>query len=296
MQVLCCEDDFDRWREQARQLLAAATAPHAVVWEDQANRQLFAAEPLASYAGQMRPVRVPKALLSELKRAALYRTPGRWNLLYRILWRVVNGERQAMLAGDSDGSELQRRIKAVSREAHHLHAFLRFHPLPDDQDLDYVAWHEPAHDILASASLHFAERLGRQRWLIATPRDAVWYDGQQLDYRQPCPPEWQLRARAVRGKDDALWETYYASIFNPARLNRKVMQGHMPLRFWAGLTEGKLIPLLLSQARAGAQKDGQAAGVTGKAGKVIRLAGDKAVAGEPATADSVVKGVPAREP
>lgn len=296
MQVLCCEDDFERWREQARQLLAAATAPHAVVWEDQAHRQLFAAEPRASYAGQMRPVRVPKALLSELKRAALYRTPGRWNLLYRILWRVVNGERQAMLAGDSDGSELQRRIKAVSREAHHLHAFLRFHPLPDDQDLDYVAWHEPAHDILASASLHFADRLGRQRWLIATPRDAVWYDGQQLDYRQPCPPEWQLRARAVRGKDDALWETYYASIFNPARLNRKVMQGHMPLRFWAGLTEGKLIPLLLSQARAGAQKDGQAAGVTGKAGKVIRLAGDKAVAGEPATADSVVKGVPAREP
>ncbi|MFO7706321.1 MAG: TIGR03915 family putative DNA repair protein [Halopseudomonas sp.] len=296
MQVLCCEDDFDCWREQARQLLAAATAPHAVVWEDQANPQLFAAEPLASYAGQVQPVRVPKALLCELKSAARYRMAGRWNLLYRILWRVVNGERQATLAGDRDGSELQRRIKAVSREAHHLHAFLRFHPLPDDQDLDYVAWHEPAHDILASASLHFAERLGRQRWLIATPRDAVWYDGQQLDYRQPCPPEWQVRAEAVRGQDDVLWETYYASIFNPARLNRKVMQGHMPLRFWAGLTEGKLIPLLLSQARAGAQKDGQAAGVTGKAGKVIRLAGDKAVAAGPATADLVAKGVLAREP
>lgn len=296
MRVLCCEDDFDCWREQARQLLAEATAPHAVVWEDQDNRQLFAAAPLAAYAGPSPPVRVPKALLGELKRAARYRMPGRWNLLYRILWRVVNGERQAMLAGDPDGSELQRRIKAVSREAHHLHAFVRFQPLADDEDLDYVAWHEPAHDILASASMHFAERLGRQRWLIATPRDAVWYDGQQLHYRQPCPLDWHLRAQAVRGQGDVLWETYYASIFNPARLNHKVMQGHMPRRFWPGLTEGKLIPLLLSQARAGAQKDGQADGVTAKAGKVIRLAGDKAVAAGSATSDLVAGGVSSRGP
>lgn len=284
MQVLCCDDDFECWRAQARELLAQNVPPHAVVWEDQSIPQLFAAEPSAVYAGPLQAPRVPAALLAQLRSAARYRTTGRWNLLYRILWRVIKGERQAMLAGDPDGSELQRRIKAASREAHHLHAFLRFHPLPGDVDLDYVAWHEPAHDILASASMHFAERLGRQRWLIATPRDAVWYDGQQLDYRQPCPPEWRVRAEAVRGRDDALWETYYASIFNPARLNRKVMQGHMPLRFWKGLTEGKLIPVLLSKARAGSQKDGQADGVTGKAGKVIRLSKNKAVAAGSTTA------------
>lgn len=295
MRVLCCEDDFECWRDQARQLLVQGVPPHAVVWEDEDNRQLFAAEPLPAYSEPVQRLRVPAALLAELKSAARYRAPGRWNLLYRVLWRVVKGERQAMLAGDPDGSELHRRIKAASREAHHLHAFLRFHPLPADADLDYVAWHEPAHDILASASMHFAERLGRQRWLIATPRDAVWYDGQQLHYRQPCPAEWRMRAETVRGKDDALWETYYASIFNPARLNRKVMQGHMPLRFWKGLTEGKLIPVLLSKARAGSQKDGQADGVAGKTGKVIRLARNKAVAGGPATAQISVKDASIRE-
>lgn len=296
MRVLCCDDQFDCWRDQARQLLLEAVPPHAVVWEDEAHRQLFAAEPLPAYTGPTRAVRVPSSLLAELKSAARYRTAGRWNLLYRILWRVVKGERQAMLAGDPDGSELQRRIKAASREAHHLHAFLRFHPLPGAGDLDYVAWHEPAHDILASASMHFAERLGRQRWLIATPRDGVWFDGEQLHYRQPCPADWRARAEAVRGKDDALWETYYASIFNPARLNRKVMQGHMPLRFWAGLTEGKLIPVLLSKARAGSQKDGQAEAVAGKAGKVIRLASDKAAADGPAAAHALNTGATVREP
>lgn len=284
MLVLCCEDNFERWRDQARTLLVQGVAPHAVVWEDEDNRQLFAAEPLPAYGDGIKTLRVPAQLLTKLENAARYRTPGRWNILYRILWRVVKGEREAMLAGDPDGSELHRRIKSVSREAHHLHAFLRFHPLPAGADLDYVAWHEPAHDILASASMHFAERLGRQRWLIATPRDGVWYDGQQLHYRQPCPPDWLAQAEAVRGKDDALWETYYASIFNPARLNPKVMQGHMPLRFWKGLTEGKLIPVLLSKARAGAQKNGQAEGVAAKKGKVIRLAGDEVFIGEPVKA------------
>lgn len=89
-----------------------------------------------------------------------------------------------MLAGDRLGSELQRRIKQVSREAHHLHAFVRFVPLPaalaEQLQLDLVAFHEPAHDILQSASGHFADRLGRQRWLIATPRDGIRFDGSTL--------------------------------------------------------------------------------------------------------------------
>lgn len=275
MRVLCCEDSFARWREQARQLLSAQVPPHAVVWEDQDHRQLFAAEPMPPFEGPARVLRVPASLLAELQAAARYRLPGRWNLLYRVLWRVVQGERQARLPGDPDGSELHRRLKAVSRESHHLHAFLRFHPVGGQNGLDYIAWHEPAHDILASASLHFAERLGRQRWLIVSSREAVWYDGEVLHHRQPCPPDWMALAEPVRGNDDPLWQTYYTSIFNPARLNPKVMQGHMPLRFWAGLSEGRLIPLLMSRARAGAQKDGQAEAVAGKAGKVIRLEGDR---------------------
>lgn len=43
-----------------------------------------------------------------------------------MLWRVSHGDRTAMMAGDKLGSELQRRLKQVHREAHHLHAFVRF--------------------------------------------------------------------------------------------------------------------------------------------------------------------------
>lgn len=270
MRVLNCDDDFGTWRDQARGLLLEGAAPHEVTWEDAANRQLFAAEPGGAYSPGRRSIKVPAELLKELEAASRYRTPQRWDLLYRILWRVARGERHARLAGDPDGSELHRRLKSVSREAHHLHAFLRFHPAGPAHQLDYLAWYEPAHDILATASEHFAHRLGRQRWLIATPEDGVWFDGQTLDYRKPCPPAWRALAEAVRGQDDQLWQSYYSSIFNPARLNPTVMQGHMPLRFWKGLPEGKLIPQLISNARAGSQQNGQADGVAGKAGKRIR--------------------------
>ena len=126
MKLLRCDDDFSVWRGQARQLLLCAVPPHAVSWEDVDRLQLFAAEPLATYSVTGREIRIPALLLEQLEAAARYRMSGRWNLLYRILWRVVQGERHAALAGDADGSELHRRLKSVSREAHHMHAFCAF--------------------------------------------------------------------------------------------------------------------------------------------------------------------------
>jgi uracil-DNA glycosylase len=273
MKVLQGVADFAAWRAQARALLQAHVPPHQVAWEDEAQPQLFGIDPeftAATSVTSAPAIRVPPGLLDELRLAACYRTPGRWNLLYRILWRVTHGERQAMLAGDPDGSQLHKRLKSVSREAHHLHAFLRFRPCEPGGNLDYVAWYEPAHDILETASEHFIHRLGRQRWLIATPLDAVWFDGERLEYRRPCPPDWAVRARQDQVAEDGLWQSYYSSIFNPARLNPQVMQGHMPRRFWSGLPEGKLIPLLVSDARAGAQRTGQAQALVKREGKRIR--------------------------
>jgi hypothetical protein len=66
-----------------------------------------------------------------------------------------------------------------------------------------------------------------------------------------------------------MWLTYYSHIFNPARLNPKVMEGHLPSRFWKNLPEGKLIPSLISEARTGKQKDGQAKMIGSKPGKRI---------------------------
>jgi probable DNA metabolism protein len=282
MGMICldCDDLFDNWRQQARWLLSHEIDPSEVSWKSSDGSDLFGSD--HSYPEEQGPfqARIPLALLQLLENAGQYRGDQRWSLLYEVLWRVSHGDRTAMLAGDKLGSELHRRIKQVSREAHHLHAFLRFVALPEPNlpasDLpektaqpQYVAWHEPAHDILLSASQHFIGRMGQHRWMIATPKDGVYYDGQQLVHERVCPTAWQALARNADDPGGELWLTYYSHIFNPARLNPKVMQGHLPSRFWKNLPEGPLIPALISQARTGKQRDGQASEIAARPGKKI---------------------------
>ncbi|KAB5625295.1 DNA metabolism protein [Pseudomonas putida] len=271
--ALDCDDLFGTWRDQARVLLGHGIDPAEVTWGQGPMDDLLAIlTPLPQGPGPFR-ARVPAALLAQLEQAARYRGEQRWNLLYEVLWRVAHGDRTAMLAGDRLGSELQRRIKQVSREAHHLHAFVRFVPLPEAVaerlQLDLVAYHEPAHDILESASGHFADRLGRQRWLIATPTDGIRFDGSELDYRRQCPCEWADWARHAEDPGAELWRTYYRSTFNPARLNPDALRLHMPGRFWRHLPEGMLIPQLEGLARQGKQRDGQALEVGLQRGKRV---------------------------
>ncbi len=277
MIALDCDDQFGTWRNQARTLLGHGIDPADVTWAQGPIHDLLALPtPLPEGPGPFR-AKVPATLLTQLEHAARYRGEQRWNLLYEVLWRVAHGDRTAMLAGDRLGSELQRRIKQVSREAHHLHAFVRFVPLPEalaeQLQLDLVAYHEPAHDILESASAHFADRLGRQRWLIATPQDGIRFDGQAFDYRRRCPDNWRQWAQNAEDPGAELWRTYYRHTFNPARLNPDALRLHMPGRFWRHLPEGMLIPQLEGLARQGKQRDGQALEVASQRGKRITRSG-----------------------
>jgi hypothetical protein len=44
------------------------------------------------------------------------------------------------------------------------------------------------------------------------------------------------------------WRSYYASIFNPARLKVKAMQAEMPKRYWKNLPEAAMIKPLIANA------------------------------------------------
>jgi DNA polymerase len=273
--------NFAEWREAARELLAQGAAPEAVSWAQPAG-DLFSSAPAPGAPPHNAPVpptepkpapHLPRSLMDMLATAACCREADRWAFLYRVVWRWQHGEHEVQSAADADGARLHAMVKAVHREEHDMHAYIRFRERPAEAGPPrFVAWFEPRHDVLPQVAQHFVSRMGKVSWMIATPDASVLWDGATL---HNCGPLMQSAADLV-DTGEALWLTYYRSIFNPARVNAPLLYSHIPARFWRGLPEGALVPQLVSQAGLGARTSGQAQAVGKKGGSTIPIAAQDA--------------------
>jgi DNA polymerase len=82
-------------------------------------------------------------------------------------------------------------------------------------------------------------------WLIATPKGFARWDGKTLETSRMAAEK-----RVLNDETEDLWRTYYANIFNPARLKIKAMTSEMPKKYWKNLPEADLIPELILGAEA----------------------------------------------
>lgn len=286
--------DFAGWRAAARALLQAGVPPEAANWGGFEGGDLFSGAPApagpddnrdtrlqeaqsprppAAHVPTHLPTHVPRSLLEMLEKAACFRAPDRWAFLYRVLWRWTHGDHAVQSPADPDGSRLHGMVKAVRREEHDMHAYIRFRERPlDAGDPRFVAWFEPRHDVLPQVARHFVARMGKLSWMIATPEASVLWDGQALHHTGPL----MSSAAELIDSGEALWLTYYRSIFNPARVNARLMQSHIPSRFWKNLPEGAIVPALVSQAELGARKIGQVEAVGRRGGTTIPISAEAA--------------------
>jgi DNA polymerase len=234
---------FDDWRCEARRLVAAGVPPEAVVWSGGPSL-LPAAAPAGTTAGGFT---VPARFIEAASAAACFRDDGRWALLYRILWRLTHGEPKLLdVVVDDDVHRLLSMEKAVRRDSHKMKAFVRFRKLVVDGVEHYIAWHRPDHLIVARVAPWFRDRFGSLRWTILTPDASATWDGTDLVFGPGVP-----RSAAPEGDAlEDLWRTYYASIFNPARVSIPAMRREMPLKHWPTLPETQVIDELLRDAPA----------------------------------------------
>jgi probable DNA metabolism protein len=266
--------NFVEWRDAARGLLAHGIAPESITWAGQGGaadllvgEAVPAAQPVPKSA--VPKVSIPRSLMDMLQNAACCRQIDRWAFLYRVLWRWTHGEHDVQSAADIDGARLHQMVKAVRREEHDMHAYIRFRErAPELGDPRFVAWFEPAHDVLPQVAEHFVSRMGKVTWLIATPDASVMWDGVSLHNTGPLVNS----AADLVDSGEALWLTYYRSIFNPARLNAQLMQSHIPSRFWKHLPEGAIVPDMVSNAAMGARRTGQLEAVGSRRGTTIPIA------------------------
>jgi DNA polymerase len=191
------------------------------------------------------PLNVPRAFVGLARRAVLHSDPARFARLYQLLWRSQREPRLLRLASDPDLIRVNAMADAVAREIHKTHAFVRFREARDESGAVFIAWFEPAHHTLEAAAPFFVRRFAAMRWSILTPRVAAHWDGRVLHFGPGASRDHAVGADAL----EPLWRTYYASIFNPARLKTKTMQGHMPRKYWRNMPETEVVSELVARSQ-----------------------------------------------
>jgi uracil-DNA glycosylase len=245
MRQITQDRDFETWRKSARRLLVDDVPPQNVMWTDASQPTLLPPDDDVESLPTSDALTVPKAFVQIARIVGCHRSPDRWALLYRIVWRLTHGEAELLeRITDDDVHELNQMEKTVRRDRHKMTAFVRFRRVEAEDGEHFIAWHRPDHFIVKLTAPFFKERFAAMRWTILTPDDSVSWDGHSLCFSAGVP------ASAAPEPDDleTLWKTYYANIFNPARIKLNAMRKEMPVRHWATLPETQLIPDLLRDA------------------------------------------------
>ena len=248
--VLAFPADFDGWRDAARTALRLRVPPEELSFTVGEEAPGLFAEPLPESpeaALDATQPTVPKPFIDLARRLVCHSDGDRFVFAYRLLWRLQHERDLLQIASDPDVLRATEIEKAVRRDAHKMKAFVRFREVvSDDGTQHYVAWFEPFHHIVERTAPFFAKRFAGMVWTILTPERTAHWDGETLSFLPGA-------SRDMKPTDDdmeALWLTYYASIFNPARLKVKAMRAEMPKKYWANMPETALIKPLIAGAEA----------------------------------------------
>ncbi len=243
------------WRDHARKLAQQGVPADRVLWrvggDDAAD--LFARDaPVPDRSG--RALKLARQAIESLETALCHRDPERFARAYDIVLRLSDG---TLRWGDRSDPSMHRLLlqeKAVRRDIHKMHAFVRFREVgrPDAPRRAFAAWFEPEHPITEAAAPFFARRFGDMDWIIATPDLTARFEDGALSFSVT-----ETGDRPPPDATEDLWRTYFASIFNPARLMVSAMTSEMPHKYWKNLPEAALIPELIrtAPARARAMQD-----------------------------------------
>ena len=237
------ENKFSSWRAAARKLLQNEVLPHEVLWTTTEQNGLF--ERFAETGDAQKTFKVSAEFLELAEFAACVDDANKWDLLYRLLFRLTHENRNLLeIESDDDVRCALLHVKAIRRDVHKMHAFVRFRKIENDGQERFVAWHEPQHFVVEKAAPFFARRFGAMRFSILTPKGCAHWDLENLIFS----PGVSLKEAPPADEMERFWQTYYASIFNPARLKVKAMKAEMPVHFWKNLPEAELLPNLIRQA------------------------------------------------
>ncbi len=181
---LAKETDFDGWRTAARSLRLAGVLPRKVAWTVNGS-EIDMAFPEARPPGDAPGMRkgaftVPKAFADLAVDVVLHRSPDRFNLLYRLLFRLAQNPRLMEDAADSDVARARDFAGAVRAASARMEAEVRLRLIEDAPRPVHVGWHAPAHRVAERAALALTARYAQICFSVLTPEASLHWDTRTL--------------------------------------------------------------------------------------------------------------------
>jgi len=223
MQIkLAGHTDLAGFRSEARQLLAQQVPPDEVEWQLEPSADPFM-DPELPQASRPRNVAraataiVPASFTRLCEFVVLHRDPGRFSLLYRLLWRLVHEPNLRNDPIDADMLQAQHMAHAVRRDLHKMKANLRMHAIHDADGMPLEAGcYEPAHHVVEAAAPWFAKRFGTNHWAIFTPDRSLRCEDGRLLFGPGVPAADLPGDEATAAQWLACYERVFAAHDRPA--------------------------------------------------------------------------------
>lgn len=202
------ETDFDGWRRAARALALNDISPAEVTWTV-GGSEAVATEPLDTSADTFS---VAAKFVERAQAAILHRDVNRFDLLYRLLWRLRSHHDLLNVADDPEVARVTEMAKAVHRDQQRMQTLVRFREVGREQKSHFVAWFEPEHHIVAATAPFFASRYADMPWSILTPDVCAHWDGHAVAIPQG--------SRAPKHQPRTGWKKSGAATVHPSSIRR----------------------------------------------------------------------------
>ena len=154
-----------------------------------------------------------------------------WRYL-RLGWEV--GRAVDARHADERVGRVHKASRAVGRECHFQHCYLRFRRLASGV---FYAPMEPEFDVLCLVAPHFVRRMNSEQLFIHDLRreKAFLYREGEMAVVEAPPFEPGLAEEETLYQE--MWRDYFRIIAVPGRRNPRLQAGNMPVRYWRYLIE-----------------------------------------------------------
>lgn len=248
MHTLCYDGSFDGLLSAVFHIYAAKIPPQqAHLTTNAAQTDLFGSQTViatdAAHAGRVfarLEQTVGRRGMHKLLHGFLSNHADMPDTFLRIVSLIVSAPpRRNPLAdyGHPDIMQWAYWIKAVSREKHHMEAFVRFEEYENGL---FLAQIEPRYDVIPLILPHFCRRYPQQYWAIydnGRGYGAVWHQQTLSRISELDTQSDSLNPAAAEAQYQKLWRRYFQSTTIRSRINPKLHRQQMPARYWRYLTE-----------------------------------------------------------